>query len=98
MLTHVGHRCEGRSQDERRRRVLDGEGDSHGRSQRLAEVHESRQVDVGAAGQVRPGGAAVRGEPVLRRSPGISAIASIIDEQNLQSVPMERRRQGTPGR
>jgi len=27
-----------------------------------------------------------------------AAIASIIDEQNLQSVPMERRRQGTPGR
>ena len=71
---------------------------SHCRSQRLAEVHDPRRIDVGATGQVRSGGAAVCGEPVLRRSPGISAVAPIIDEKHLQSVPMERRRQGPPVR
>jgi hypothetical protein len=98
MLSHVGHRCERRSQDERRRRVLDGEIDSHCRSQRLAEVHDPRCIDVGATGQVRSGGAAVCDEPVLRRSPGIAAVAPIIDEKNLQSAPIERLRQGPPVR
>ena len=98
MLSHVGHRCERRSQDERRRRVLDGEVDGHRGSQRLAEVHDPRRIDVGATGQVRSGGTAVCGEPVLGRSPGIAAVAPIVDEKHLQSVPMERRRQGRPVR
>ena len=54
--------------------------------------------NVGATGQVRSGGAAVCGEPVLRRSPGIAAVAPIIDEKHLQSVAVERRRQGRPVR
>ena len=76
--------------------MLDGEVHSHGRSQRLAEVHEPCRVDVRTTDQVRSGGAAVCGEPALRRSPGISAIAPIVDEKDLESVPMERRRQGPP--
>ena len=50
MLSHVGHRRERRSQDERRRWVIGREVDRHCSSQRVAEVHDPRRIDVGATG------------------------------------------------
>ena len=96
MLPHVGHRCERRSQNERCRRVLNGEADRHGCSQRLAEVHDPRRIDVGATGKIRSGGATICREPALRRRSGIAAVTTIVGEKNLQSVPVERRCQGSP--
>ena len=70
MLSHVGHRCERRSQDERRRRVFDGEADSHCRSERLAEVHEPRPIDVAATGQVGSAARLSAASPFSDGAPG----------------------------
>ena len=94
MPPQIGHRRERRSQDKRSRRMLGCKVHRHRCSERFAEVHEPRRVDVGPAGQVRARGAAVQSEPLLRWSPRISAVTPIINEQNLQSLFMERRRQG----
>ena len=93
MLSDVAHRCERRPQDKGRGRVIDGEVNGHRGSQRLAEVHEPRGVHVRAPRYERSSGTAICGESLLRRRPGISAIAPIVDEQHLQTVLMERRRQ-----
>src|SRR5262245_25924964 len=74
--------------------MFDGKVDGHCRSQRLAEIHQPRRIDVRAFDQECPSGPTVCSESLFRWSPSIAAVAAVIDEQHLQPVPMKRRGQG----
>ena len=96
MPSDVGQRRERRSQDERRRRLLDGEADSDGRSERLAEVHDTGTIDIRPAQEVterRPG---IGRESLFAWNPLVAAVATVVREEDLQSMLTQRGSQRCP--
>ena len=73
--------------------MLDRKTEGHGGAERFAEVDEARGIDVGAGEQIGARRARVGREPFLGWRARIAAVATIVREQDLQSVPAQRRHQ-----
>ena len=87
----LSQRREGQSQDERHRRVLDGEADSDGCPERLAEIHDAGPIDIRPAEEIATRSPSVGSQTLLARSSGVATVAAIVGEENLESVLTERR-------
>src|SRR5512138_2524669 len=90
MLCDERHRCEWRPQDERRRRLFDGEPYRHATAERFAEVDQSRWIDVSTADRVRASRPCVVGQPVLGRRTRIATVAAVVGQQHVESMTSER--------
>src|SRR5262245_66218180 len=93
MARSVDERREGRSQDQRTRRMFDGKSDRNRGAERLAEVHEPPYVDVLARFHVLAGGSCIAREPFFGRRARVAAVAAVVEQEHGKAVASQARRQ-----
>ena len=93
---HIHHRRERRTQDQRRRRMFDGQPHGDRRSERFAEVDETIGPHITPACEVAPNGTRIVVETALGRTPAAVAEPAIVEEQHGETLAPQRRCEWTP--